>query len=292
MWLCSGYCPGGPSLISIPTTFNGFADIYLHCSGIKTRHSGPPDCTASVTSIFVMGGRWLRGHALPDAIQNGNLDLFFILHLLYIGVLVVEDIRSAMRIHLRVFVERAESYMIFWRNMPNLLRCTGHLEITIRLYEHVSSLWYYEGWLPEDSVEYAAAHYAAYSVKRPDRLCFISLDTDMCKSNYFSYVNATAPDTFSILSFLTDEPQAAEDAGECAYQIVDRCSPHVIAKIFYGHTHEYQLSVSAGAISEATLSRWSCGLDLQIFYSNNATAMSAEAVRTVSWQRSRLHSRH
>ncbi|KAI6160629.1 hypothetical protein EDD17DRAFT_1510060 [Pisolithus thermaeus] len=165
-----------------------------------------------------MGGWWLRGHALPCPCGRRY---------------------SLCNVHTpRVFVEQAD--------------CTGHLEITIwqMLYEHVSSLWYYEGWLLEDSVEYAAAHYAAYSIKRLDRLCFISLDTDML------------PDTFSILSFLTDEPQATEDAGECAYQIVDHCSPHVITKIFYGHTHEYQLS---------------------IFYSNNATAMSAEAVQTVSW---------
>lgn len=154
------------------------------------------------------------------------------------------------------------------------------------LYEHVSSLWYYEGWLPEDSVEYAATHYAAYSVKRPDGLRIISLDTDMWyQSNYFSYVNATEPDPFGILRFLTDELQAAEDAGERAwivghvlsgwdgtqsqlnptnlfYQIVDRYSPHVIANIFYGHTHEDQLS---------------------IFYANNATVMSAETAQTVSW---------
>ena len=32
--------------------------------------------------------------------------------------------------------------------------------------------------------------------------------------NYFSYVNATEPDPFGILRFLTDELQAAEDAGE------------------------------------------------------------------------------
>lgn len=47
-----------------------------------------PLCTA------VTGSTHLR-----DAIRNGNLDLFFILHLLYIGVFAVEDIRSAMHIH-------------------------------------------------------------------------------------------------------------------------------------------------------------------------------------------------
>lgn len=55
----------------------------------------------------------------------------------------------------------------------------GHL---CRLYEHISSMWNYEGWLPEESVEFARAHYAAYTVKRPDGLRIISIDTDMCKS--------------------------------------------------------------------------------------------------------------
>lgn len=154
------------------------------------------------------------------------------------------------------------------------------------LYDHVSALWYQEGWLPQASVEFARTHYAAYSVKRADGLRIISLDTNMWyQLNYFSYVNATEPDPFGILRFLTDELQAAEDAGERAwvighvnsgwdgtqsqmnptnffYQIVDRYSPHVIANIFYGHTHEDEFS---------------------IFYADNATIMSAETAQTVSW---------
>ncbi|KIJ13539.1 hypothetical protein PAXINDRAFT_13661 [Paxillus involutus ATCC 200175] len=83
------------------------------------------------------------------------------------------------------------------------------------LYDHVSTMWYYEGWLPEASVEYARTHYAAYTVKRPDGLRIISLDTDMWyTSNYFSYINATQPDPYGILRFLTDELQDAEDAGD------------------------------------------------------------------------------
>ncbi|KAH7883413.1 sphingomyelin phosphodiesterase [Phlebopus sp. FC_14] len=152
------------------------------------------------------------------------------------------------------------------------------------LYDHVSTMWYSEGWLPESSVEYARTHYAAYSVKRPDGLRIISLDTDMCILNYFSYINATQPDPFGILRFLTDELQDAEDAGDRVWivghvlsgwdgtqaqlnptnlcECVDRFSPHVIANIFYGHTHEDELS---------------------IFYANNATVMNAETAQTVSW---------
>ncbi|KAI6111616.1 sphingomyelin phosphodiesterase [Pisolithus croceorrhizus] len=154
------------------------------------------------------------------------------------------------------------------------------------LYEHVSSLWYHDGWLPMNSVEYAKTHYAAYSIKRPDGLRIISLDTDIL--NYFSYVNATAPDPFGILRWVTDELQVAEDAGERVWIIghvisgwdgtqsqlnptnlcfffsisVDRYSPHVIANIFYGHNHEDEFSV---------------------FYANNASAMNAETALAVSW---------
>jgi hypothetical protein len=51
----------------------------------------------------------------------------------------------------------------------------------LRLYEHVSSMWQYEGWLPEASIAYASTHYAAYAVTRPDGLKIISIDTNLCK---------------------------------------------------------------------------------------------------------------
>ncbi|OAX38504.1 sphingomyelin phosphodiesterase, partial [Rhizopogon vinicolor AM-OR11-026] len=154
------------------------------------------------------------------------------------------------------------------------------------LYEHVSAMWQYEGWLAENVTEYAATHYAAYAVKRTDGLKIISLDTNIWyTSNYYSYINATEPDPFGVLRFLTDELQASEDAGERVwvvghvltgwdgaqsqinpanlfYQIVDRYSPHVIANIFFGHTHEDQLA---------------------IYYANNGTVMNAETALAVSW---------
>ncbi|KAG0703315.1 sphingomyelin phosphodiesterase [Suillus ampliporus] len=154
------------------------------------------------------------------------------------------------------------------------------------LYEHISSMWEYEGWLPEESIAYAATHYAAYAVKRTDGLKIISIDTNLWyTNNYYSYINSTEPDPFGILRFLTDELQASEDAGERVwvighvlsgwdgtqaqvnpsnlfYQIVDRFSPHVISNIFFGHTHEDQLS---------------------IFYANNGTVMNAETALAASW---------
>ncbi|TFK56749.1 sphingomyelin phosphodiesterase [Heliocybe sulcata] len=153
-------------------------------------------------------------------------------------------------------------------------------------YDHVSSLWQYENWISETTAEYASTHYSAYMVRRADGLRVITLNTNLWyRANYFSYINMTHPDTSGMLRFLTDELQAAEDAGDRVwimghvlsgwdgtngllnptnlfYQIVDRYTPHVIANIFWGHTHEDELS---------------------IFYSNNATNISAETAQVVSW---------
>ncbi|EIN13842.1 Metallo-dependent phosphatase [Punctularia strigosozonata HHB-11173 SS5] len=153
-------------------------------------------------------------------------------------------------------------------------------------YDHVSSLWSHENWLPEAAVQLARAHYAAYMVKRSDGLRIITLNTDMWyRSNYFNYINMSTSDNSGMLRFLTDELQDAEDAGDRVwilghvlsgwdgtnplanptnlfYQIVDRFSPHVIANIFWGHTHEDQLS---------------------IFYANNGTIQNAQTAQTVSW---------
>jgi len=153
-------------------------------------------------------------------------------------------------------------------------------------YDHVASLWQHEDWLPEAAVEFARSHYAAYMVKRTDGLRIITLNTDLWyRANYFNYINMSNPDTSGMLRFVTDELQDAEDAGDRVwilghvlsgwdgtnglrdptnlfYQIVDRFSPHVIANIFFGHTHEDQLS---------------------IFYSNNASVISADTALTTSW---------
>ena len=79
-------------------------------------------------------------------------------------------------------------------------------------------------------------------------------------------INTTNPDNSGIFSWMTEELQKAEDAGERVwiighvpsgwdghnplpnptnlfYQIVDRYAPHVIANIFFGHNHEDQFMV-------------------------------------------------
>ncbi|TBU62077.1 Metallo-dependent phosphatase [Dichomitus squalens] len=153
-------------------------------------------------------------------------------------------------------------------------------------YDHVSSLWEYEGWIPKSAGDLSRAHYAGYMVRRTDGLRVITLNTDFCAANMFAYINMTNPDVSGMLRFLTDELQAAEDAGDsvwilghvltgwdgsnplqnptnlCKLHIVDRFSPHVIKAMFWGHTHEDQV---------------------MIYYTNNATVISAETAGAVGW---------
>ncbi|KAJ7775364.1 Metallo-dependent phosphatase-like protein [Mycena metata] len=153
-------------------------------------------------------------------------------------------------------------------------------------YDHVAGLWELEGWIDKTAAQLARANYGAYMVQRGDGLRIITLNTDFWyQSNFFNYFNMTNPDTSGMLRFLTDELQDAEDAGDKVwilghvlsgysggdaienptnlfYQIVDRFSPHVIANIFWGHSHMDHF---------------------QIYYSNNGTNMSAETAQAVSW---------
>lgn len=152
-------------------------------------------------------------------------------------------------------------------------------------YDHFAALWQLEKWISLETAQQARTHYAAYSVQRQDGLRIITINTDFWyTANYFNYINLASSDNSGMLRFLTDELQDAEDAGDRVwilghvlsgwdgteplenpsnlfYQIVDRFSPHVIAAIFFGHTHEDQLT---------------------IFYTNNATTMSAETAQTAA----------
>ncbi|GAA95825.1 uncharacterized protein L969DRAFT_18249 [Mixia osmundae IAM 14324] len=152
-------------------------------------------------------------------------------------------------------------------------------------YDHLSSLWQAEGWIDEATVQEARTHYGGYSVSRKDNLKIITLDTNLFyRANLLAYINTTNSDPSGILRFLTDELQSAEDAGQRAiiqfhvltgwsgtnplpgpsdlfYQIVDRYSD-TIAFIPAGHLHEDVNS---------------------IYYSNNATTMSAATAQLVTW---------
>ncbi|MCJ1477263.1 hypothetical protein MMC13_005934, partial [Lambiella insularis] len=153
-------------------------------------------------------------------------------------------------------------------------------------YDHVSSLWQNNGWIDAATASEAKLHYAAYSIKNQYGLKIITLNTDFWyRSNFFNFINTTDPDTSGTFTFLIQELQAAEDAGERVwilghvltgwdgsnpllnptdlfYQIVDRYSPHVIANIFFGHTHEDQFI---------------------IFYANNGTMQTSANALATGW---------
>ncbi|KAL6304774.1 Metallo-dependent phosphatase [Sparassis latifolia] len=146
-------------------------------------------------------------------------------------------------------------------------------------YDHLAELWQLENWIDAETAAVARTHYAAYSVTRSDGLRIITLNTDFWyKANFFAHLNLSSSDNSGMLRFLTDELQAAEDAGQRGngwdgsnplqnptnlfYQIVDRFSPHVIANVFFGHTHEDEL---------------------QIFYANNATNISTDNALSIAW---------
>ncbi|KAK0727952.1 Metallo-dependent phosphatase-like protein [Lasiosphaeria miniovina] len=153
-------------------------------------------------------------------------------------------------------------------------------------YDHVSKLWEHYGWIDGATQAQASVHYAAYSVLHPLGLRVITLNTDLYyRNNPYTFIHAADPDFSGMFSFLVQELQKAEDAGErvwivghvlsgwdgsnpmpggsdMLYQIVDRYSPHVIANVFFGHTHEDQAFV---------------------YYKNNGTRRSAEDAIASAW---------
>jgi hypothetical protein len=153
-------------------------------------------------------------------------------------------------------------------------------------YDHVAGLWQHDGWIDGAAAAEARLHYGAYSTKTPFGLRVITLNTDFWyRSNILNFINTTNPDSSGMLAFLIEELQQAEDAGERVwilghvlagwdgnnglsnptdlfYQIVTRYSPHVIAEIFWGHTHEDEFNV---------------------FYANNGTAPSRASALATAW---------
>ncbi|CAL5866360.1 uncharacterized protein PFLUO_LOCUS568 [Penicillium psychrofluorescens] len=153
-------------------------------------------------------------------------------------------------------------------------------------YHHIAGLWQHEGWIDRETVEEADTHYGGYSIKTHYGLRIISFNTDLWyASNYLNFINTTNPDNSGIFAWMIDELQKAEDAGERVwlighvlsgwdgtnplpnptnlfYQIVDRYSPHVIANIFFGHTHEDQF---------------------MIYYAHNGTLQTADTALSTAW---------
>lgn len=153
-------------------------------------------------------------------------------------------------------------------------------------YNHVSALWSLAGWLTPAGAEQARTHYGAYSILHPLGLRIITLNTDFWyRNNPLNFISTPNPDVSGILSFLITELQRAEDNNERVwilghvlsgwdgsnalpnptdlfYQIVERYSPHVIAGVFFGHSHEDLFS---------------------IFYSNNGTVRSEKEALMTAW---------
>ncbi|KAI7598497.1 sphingomyelin phosphodiesterase-like protein, partial [Hortaea werneckii] len=153
-------------------------------------------------------------------------------------------------------------------------------------YNHVAGLWKHEGWINETAEQQSRVHYGAYSVKNHYGLRMITFNTDFWyHSNYLNYINTSNPDVSGTFQFMIPELQAAEDAGERVwifghvlsgwngedplnnpsdlfYQIVDRYSPHVIANMFFGQSHEDQV---------------------MIYYANNGTKQNRETALNTGW---------
>lgn len=153
-------------------------------------------------------------------------------------------------------------------------------------FDHVSALWKHEGWIDDAAAEQAKLHYGAYSIKNHYGLRMITFNSDFWyRSNTLNFINTSNPDVSGTFKFVVDELQAAEDAGERVwlfahvlsgwdgsnpmpnptnlfYQIVERYSPHVIANVFFGHTHEDQF---------------------MIYYSNNGTERTIDNALNVGW---------
>ncbi|KAK0674005.1 Metallo-dependent phosphatase-like protein [Cercophora samala] len=153
-------------------------------------------------------------------------------------------------------------------------------------YGHISKLWEHYGWIDNVAQTQASLHYGGYSIIHPLGLKVITINTDFYyHANIFAFLHADNPDYSGIFSFLVDELQKAEDQGQrvwimghvptgwqgqnslpggsdAFYQIIERYSPHVIANVFFGHTHEDQIS---------------------IYYRNNGTSQAASDALVAAW---------
>ncbi len=137
-------------------------------------------------------------------------------------------------------------------------------------YDLVSSLWEKYSWLSPPVAHTASTHYGAYSALHPSlpKLRIISLNSDLSyyRGNIFNWMNSTNPDSSGILSWLANELTLAESKHErvwliahvppgydgkdsirspsaVLYSIINRFSPHTIAGLFFGHTHQDQIQL-------------------------------------------------
>uniref|UniRef100_A0A060TAX3 ARAD1B10890p n=1 Tax=Blastobotrys adeninivorans TaxID=409370 RepID=A0A060TAX3_BLAAD len=136
-------------------------------------------------------------------------------------------------------------------------------------YDLAADLWadkYH--WIDDpEAVKEIKSSYASFSLTTKRGLRIISLDSNFWyKDNYYNFWNMSSPDTSGLFKFLADELSECEKNNQRAWiithvptggatsdvlpgpskvfnQIVERFSPHVIAAIFFGHTHEDQFQL-------------------------------------------------
>ena len=160
---------------------------------------------------------------------------------------------------------------------PNSINSSGSSNIFAWNYELLSSMWMDNGWISDETAQFAATHYGAYATVTSFGLKIISLNTDFWyTANPFTYNNMTNPDNSGMLSFLATELQKSEDINQRVwiighvppgylvdsshinpsslfYSMVVRFSPATIAGIFFGHFHQDQVMLFYDFLPNSTI---------------------------------------
>ncbi|VVT53665.1 uncharacterized protein SAPINGB_P003688 [Magnusiomyces paraingens] len=129
-------------------------------------------------------------------------------------------------------------------------------------------MWTDSNWMTEEEAANVKDHYTAFAVTTKRGLRVISLNANLWfKENYYNYWGTdTDPDPSGLFRFLSDQLLDCEKNGQRAWvmahvpmggetseahppatqvfnQIMERFSPHVVAGIFFGHTHRDEFTV-------------------------------------------------
>lgn len=127
------------------------------------------------------------------------------------------------------------------------------------------------------------------------------------RNNYYAFVHAADPDFSGMFTFLIQELQKAEDSGQrvwivghvlrgwdgsnpmpngsdLLYRIIERYSPHVIANVFFGHTHEKVGTAQDSTDIDDGWHRADPAPDQAfICYNNNGTDQKADHAVASAW---------
>ncbi|QNP99875.1 Metallo-dependent phosphatase-like protein [Yarrowia lipolytica] len=129
-----------------------------------------------------------------------------------------------------------------------------------------AALWQDFGWIDEETEKQAAHTYGSFAVTTKRGLRVISVDSNFWyKANLYNWWNISDPDPSGTFKWIVSELLECEKKGQKAWllahvptgaaaaatpwsaeimrQIIVRFSPHVLASVFYGHTHADQFTV-------------------------------------------------